>query len=108
MPKYRAFVHGVNFRLRNQPDGGAEPVGFYVSAFVSAESPDEAESLVIGLLRDEPKLRENAINDRSDPPQLFIEELEEIDDFPADTARPLTGFAFYADPEAEWRTDRNI
>ena len=101
--KYRTFVHGVNFRLRDQPDGGTEPVGFYVTAFVAAESPEHAESTVIELLRDEPKLRDNALNPPDDPPRLFVEEIEEIDEFPPDTVRPFTGFAFYNDPDVSWR-----
>ena len=107
MSKYRAFVHGVNFQIRNLDRDLVEPLGFYTNAFVEAESPEAAELLVVELLRDDPKLRDTALNPRDDPPRLFVEEIEEIEDWPPDTAHPLTGFAFYNDPEAEWRTDHD-
>src|SRR4051812_30040808 len=103
MHKYRAFIHGVNFQIRNHDKGIVEPLGFYVSAFVEADSPQKAESIVIDLVRDEQELRESVLNPRDDPPRLFVEEVEEISEWPAETARPLTGFAFYNDPDVSWR-----
>src|SRR2546429_10007738 len=102
MRKYRAFVHGVNFQMHTHGRDVVQPLGFYTNVFVEAESTEKAESIVIDLLRDSPKLRADVLNPRDDPPRLFVEEIEEITDWPVDTIRPLTGFAFYDDPNRSW------
>ena len=101
MPKYRVFVHGMNFRLRLSDAEHAERLGFYVTSFVEADSPDAAESAVIDLLRHQPKLRGTVLNAPDDPPRMSAEEVEEIADWPADTARPLTGLALYREDEQD-------
>jgi hypothetical protein len=103
MPKFRASIHGVNFRMRTGSPDKEQLLGFYTNAFVEAESPEAAESIVVDLLRADPRLREDVVNRRDDPPRLFVEEIEEIADWPPDTARPLTGLAFYDDLEVSWR-----
>ena len=104
--KYRVFVHGVNFQF---PDPGpAEPLGFYVTAFVEAESPEVAESTTVELLRNKPELRDEVLNPHRDPPRLLVEEIEEISEWPVDTVRPLTGIAFYNDPDVSWRSNKDI
>jgi len=103
MLKFRVFIHGVNFQIRDRDKDIIEPLGFYVTAFVEAESPSKAESIAIDLVRDKPGLRESVLNPRDDTPRMFVEEIVEISDWPPDTARPLTGFAFYNDPNISWR-----
>lgn len=107
MYKFRVFVHGINFQMRAPDEDVIECLGFYITGFVEAESPERAEGLVIDLLRGHATLQENVLNPREDPPQLFVEEITEIEDWPVDTKRPLTGFAFYNDPEVSWRKDNS-
>jgi hypothetical protein len=99
MPKFRVFIHGVNFHLRDIKSPSTQQTGFYVTAYVEAVSPQAAESASIDLLRATPKLRETVLNPPDDPPQMFVEEIEELADWPADSARPLSGFAFYNDTD---------
>lgn len=103
MLKFRVLIHGVNFQIRDLDKDIIEPLGFYVSAFVEADSPQKAESIAIELVRAKPGLRESVLNPRDDAPRMFVEEIEEISDWPVETARPLTGFAFYNDPNVLWR-----
>jgi hypothetical protein len=103
MHKYRVFVHGVNFQMHTHHQEAVELLGFYTTVFVEAESREKAESAAVDLLRDSPNLREDVLNPLEDPPRLLVEEIEEIADWPPDTTRPLTGFAFYDDPDVSWR-----
>jgi hypothetical protein len=105
MPKFRVFVHGINFQMRAPDKDVAELLGFYTIGFVDALSPQKAEELVIGLLRDHTDLREDVLNPQEDPPRFFVEEIAEIADWPTDTKRPLTGLVFYNDPDVSWRKD---
>ena len=107
MPKYAILIHGVNF-LIHEADA-AVPVlrGFYISAFLEAPTPEEAEDRAVELVRTSPKLRAIVTNEPDDPPRMFIEELAELDDWPADCVRPLSGFVYYDDPDAEWRRESN-
>ena len=74
---------------------GIQTYGFYTTVFVEAESREAAENAAIDALRKSPKLRDTVVNQRDDAPQLFVEELRQITDWPADTKRPVTGFAFF-------------
>ena len=94
MPKFRVFIRGVNFQMRIDSDD-IEPWNFYVTAYVEAESSEAAEHAGIDLLRASPKLRKGVHNPADDPPRMFVEEMEELAQWPADCARPLSGFAFY-------------
>lgn len=98
MPKFRAFVHGVNLQMRRSDSDVVERLGFYTNGFVEAESPKAAESMVVDLIRDRAELRKAVENSREDPPRIFV---EEIADWPAGTARPLTGFALFKEDETE-------
>jgi hypothetical protein len=89
--------------MHNHSQDAVELLGFYTNVFVEAESPEKAESIVVDLLRDSPTLGRDVLNSRENPPRLFVEEVEEIADWPPDTTRPLTGFAFYDDPDVSWR-----
>jgi hypothetical protein len=101
MPKYRAFVHGVNFHMHLSDAKEVERLGFYTNVFVEAESVAAAELVAVDVLRDDPDLRQGVLNPRDDPPRLFVEEIKEIADWPADTARPRTGLALYDESQPE-------
>jgi hypothetical protein len=104
-PKFRAFIHGVNFHIRDGDTQQVEPLGFYVTAFVEAHSAEDAELAAVALLRDAPKLRGQVLNTPEDPPRMFVEEIEELSEWPADCVHPLSGFAFYNDPDEDWRNE---
>ena len=78
-----------------------EPMGFYVTAYVEAASPEAAESASVDLLRATPKLREAVLNPPDDPPRMFIEEIQQLAEWPTDCALPLSGFAFYNDTDED-------
>ena len=94
MPKFRAFIKGVNFLLHSEDSQQIVPSGFYVNAFIDAHSADAARDSAIALVR-QSHVYVAARNTADDPPQIAVEEMEEISDWPVGTRRPLTGFALY-------------
>jgi hypothetical protein len=95
MPWFRTFIRGEHFLLES--DGQVQAVGFYATRFVEASGPGIAESAAVELIRADQKLRSSVRNDRSDPPKIFVDEIEEIElqDVPA--SHP--GYTFF--PEGE-------
>jgi hypothetical protein len=71
-------------------DGKPTRVGFYTTRFVEANNGDGAEVLAVDLIRSDSWLRKAVSNDRSDPPMIFAEEIEEVD-VPEDAL----GFSFF-------------
>jgi len=104
-PKFRALIHGVNFHIRDSDSQRVELVGFYVTAFVESHSAEDAELASVALLRDSPKLCGQVLNPPADPPRIFVEDMEELAEWPADYTLPLSGFAFYNDPDEDWRNE---
>ena len=98
MKKYKVFVCGQNFLLNL--DGKVGKVGFYTTRFVEAQNDHEAEENAISTLRNDPTLRDGVLNEKSDAPMLFVEEIAELDSFDGLTL-PGTGFSFYTGDEAE-------
>lgn len=103
MLKFRTVINGVNCHIRDLDTGVIAHMSFYVNAFVEAQSPEEAELAAIALLRNSPKLREVILNPADDPPRLFLEEIEQLTDWPTDCAMPLGGFVFYNEEIEETR-----
>ena len=95
MPKYRAFIHGANFHIYSHDSARVETLGFYTNAFLEARDARTAEFEALELIHHSPKLQGVIRNPADDPPRICVEELEEIADWPEDTARPLTGLALY-------------
>ena len=91
-------MRGQNFLLKL--DGKAGKVGFYTTRFVEAPNDHEAEANAISTLRNDPLLRGGVLNEKSDAPMLFTEEIVELDSFDG-LILPGTGFSFYADDGAE-------
>jgi hypothetical protein len=98
MKKYKVFVRGQNFLLNL--DGKAAKVGFYTTRFVEAQNDHKAEENAISTLRNDPDLRDRVLNEKTDAPMLFAEEIEELDSFDGLTL-PGTGFSFYTDDGAK-------
>ena len=101
MPKFRVLIRGANFHMRDLDSQCIEPMGFYVTVFVEAASPEAAEYASVDLLRATPKLREAVLNPPGDPPQMFPEEIEELAEWPTDCALPMSGFGFYIDTDED-------
>ena len=98
MVKYAVMIHGRGFRVPAE-DGVGRSAGFYVTAFVEAESVEEAcEEALQALMEDE--AFHDEIGAYADPEQaeLFAEEAEELESF-GDATLPRGGFVFYADEE---------
>jgi len=75
-------------------DGTEQKFGFYTTVFVDAEDEEEAEQRSIQLLRHDPKLQESTLNNKSDSPMMYVEEIEELDSFDG-YKLPRFGFAFF-------------
>jgi hypothetical protein len=96
MNKYKVFIDGDNFDILL--DGKVGKHGFFTTRFVEAKGSKEAEALAINLIRDE--LKSIVLNDRSDPPTLYVEENYEVDDF-GDNLVPGTGFTWFKSEETK-------
>lgn len=94
MKKFRVFVRGENFLVNL--DDVEEKVGFYTTRYVEALDEETAEYAVMDMLRGDPKLAKGVLNDKSDPPMMYAEDVEEIDSLEG-LPLPGTGFAFYPD-----------
>jgi hypothetical protein len=95
MTKFAVLIHGVNFSIQENPNEAAELRGFYVSAFVEADSAERAESEAIDLVRKSLRPRVTLTNLDNNPPRLLVDEVAELTDWPERCSRPLSGFAFY-------------
>lgn len=92
MKNYKVFVRGENFLINL--DGVNQKMGFYTTRFVEAESEVAAEYAVMDILRSDPKLVKGVLNEESDPPMMYVEELEELESMKGYPV-PGTGFTFY-------------
>jgi hypothetical protein len=68
-------------------------MGFYTTRFVEAANPAAAEYAAVDVLRVEGKL--TPLNDGSDPPKVFVGEVEEIDR--EEVPSIAKGFTFFPD-----------
>lgn len=76
MAHYRVLINGQNFLVNYE--GKPEKLGFYKTAFVTADSIEKAEEAAVNKLRDDDFLQNNAMNAQDDPPMLFAEGIEEF------------------------------
>lgn len=90
--KYKVLVRGENFLLN--VDGKNQKLGFYTTRFLEAQNEEGAEEMAIALVRDDPKLRSGVLNEQSDTPVMFAEEIVELESFDGREI-PRTGFVFY-------------
>jgi hypothetical protein len=95
--KYKILVRGQNFLLKL--DGKAEKFGFYTTRFVEAQNENQAEDVAISRLRADPTLGDGVLNQQSDAPMLFVEEITELDSFDG-LNMAGTGFSFYSETVA--------
>ena len=95
MPKFSVLVHGSNFLLL--AERSLQKHGFYVYACVEAASITDAQEAAFALVRADQRLRAGVQNSRNDPPRLEVGEVKPLAEWPADSARPLSGFSFYVE-----------
>lgn len=94
MMKFKVVIEGDNFEILL--DGKVGKHGFFTTRFVESKDSKEAETLAMKLIRDE--LESIVLNDRSDPPVMYVEENYEIDDF-GDNLVPGSGFTWFRSEE---------
>ena len=94
MKKYRVFVRGENFLFG--AEGNKERVGFYTTVYVEAEGEEQAETEAIDLLRNDQRLNSCISDEETNPPLMFVEEIEELNSFDG-LDLPRTGFSFFPD-----------
>jgi len=104
MPKFRVFIHGVNFHMRDADSPNIEPLGFYVTAYVEAASSEAVEYASVDLLPSPKTPRGGSQSARGSTTGVF-EEIQELADWPTDCALPLSGFAFYNDTDEDEDND---
>jgi hypothetical protein len=100
MKKFRAFIHGKNFAIREDDRPDPHMRGFYTTVYVEAADLPAAELAAVEVLRQDEQLRATTCNDRSDRPILDVEEIQEIESFEG-LRLPRTGFVFYEETDGE-------
>ncbi|MCA1592796.1 MAG: hypothetical protein LC754_09135 [Acidobacteria bacterium] len=96
MSKYRVLINGENFLLNF--DRQLQKLGFYVTRVVDARNPEEAELAAVNLVREDSRLKDNVLNERDDPPMLYADEIEEIEESEGEE-NVDTGFSWFTDGE---------
>lgn len=92
MKKYEVIINGTNYL--SIVDGSPKKIGFYVTRYVEALNPDQAEKKGIELIRNDPSVSELSCNLPDDLPIIALEEMYEIESFDGlETLNP--GFGFY-------------
>ena len=94
MGTYRVLIHGRNFIL--EVDGKKLRHGFYATRVVEADTPAIAEVLVVELIGQDSQLNSSVVNEKSDPPMLYAQEIEEIR---IHDRKQTQGFSFYLEEE---------
>src|SRR5712691_11968950 len=94
MKKYKVLIRGENFLMNL--DGEDHRLGFYTRAFVEGQDKEEAEQRAISLLRDDQEFRRSVLNEQSDSPMMFADEIHELESFEG-LNLPRTGFAFFSE-----------
>lgn len=93
IPTYEVEINGRNFLL--EVDGVAKRLGFYVLRYVDAKSPQEAAQAAVQAVREHESLA-SLLNDRSDPPMIFAEDVIELSEVP-DPDEIELGLSFYSE-----------
>ena len=91
MAYFGVSIRGENFWL--EFEGNPTRMSFYTICYVLAENETEAESKAVQMLREDPRF-ENILNDKSDSPMLFCEDIETVKAFDPSTV-VQKGCAFY-------------
>lgn len=92
MAWFRCFIRGENFPGALIGEPGL--VGFYITRFIEAANPGEAESLVVQQLRAEPRLAPPDGHRPSGMARVYFEEITELPGDQQPAQQP--GFTWYA------------
>jgi hypothetical protein len=95
MALFHVLVHGENFLIER--DGTQSWMGFFKNVYVDAGTADEASSIAISRIAADSAFRASVKNPADKPPELSIEEANEIDPDPALTD---SGFSFFPSQNA--------
>ena len=79
MPTYEVELNGQNFWL--EVDGVPRRMGFYALRYVVASTPQDAVHAAVKAIRSHESLT-NVLNDRSDPPKIYAEDIIELAEEP--------------------------
>jgi hypothetical protein len=90
MAFFHILVQGENFLIER--DGKQAWMGFFKNIYVNAGDADEASSIAISRIAADADFRASVKNPADKPPELAIEEANEIE---ADPALVDSGFTFF-------------
>ena len=90
MPKYVFVINGQNFKVRFEDN--IQNLGSYTTRQIEEDRVDKAEKLALDSIRAE--LKDLVLNDREDPPMLYIESVNEVGSF-EDYPVPGDGCTWY-------------
>lgn len=99
MKKFRAFVHGKNFAVREDDRPEPHRRGFYTTVYVEAADLAAAELAAVEVLRTDKQLQMTTCNAPSDPPTLDIDEMQELTSFEG-VRLPREPFVFYEETKS--------
>jgi hypothetical protein len=93
MKWFRVLVRGEHVKM----DVASERryMGFFVTRFVNAATPDLARASVIAAVRAAPGLDGLILNDDDDPPLFFVDEIDEVSELEVPEVEP--GFVLFKD-----------
>ncbi len=77
-----------------QVEDRLEKLGFYITSYLKAKNPMEAEHLVVQVLMNELKAYHHLKTVDHDPPRIFVEKIEELESFDG-IELPGSGFTFF-------------
>lgn len=100
MKNYRVVLEGKNFLL--DLDGTVQKHGFFTTRYVQASDEEEAELNAVDLVRNDDQLLTAVKNEKTDPPMIYLDEIEELDSF--EGIKVLgAGYSFYTDDGSQER-----
>jgi len=99
LKKFRAFIHGKNFAIREDDRPEPHIRGFYTTVYVETADFATAGLAAVEVLHNDEELRAMTSNDRTDPPTLDVEEVQELETFEG-VRLPREPFVFYEEPKS--------
>lgn len=99
MPKYRVCIHGKNFLMKSDKKEAGK-VCFDTIRYVEAKDAKTAEIKAIEIIRGDSHLKQSIMNQKSDPPLVFVDSLAEVEEYDENNLI-TTAFRFYPDTGEE-------
>lgn len=76
MKGFKVILNGKNFYIHSQ--GSTKVFGFYATRLVEANTEIEAQEKAMHVVMDDKNLQDAMRNPSDTPPQIYIEEVEQI------------------------------